>query len=199
MANPTSGCKICLNPQRAEIEAMCLEAIAETKSWRSVFMAFELTGNPASLKNHMDKHYAPVVDVVMSDFDDLVAECIVGLKELLAAAPPELKPLYLTAIKNTMGIARTQPSQQNLINSLKVIQEVAGMKQEQRFLLEYSKHAFPQPVAALEEMDEAEVVQEEPNMHFDNAREALAGGDVAVAAHLLGVPDALVSRVAGDK
>lgn len=142
----TSGCKICLNPQRAEIEAMCLEAIAETKSWRSVFMAFELTGNPASLKNHMDKHYAPVVDVVMSDFDDLVAECIVGLKELLAAAPPELKPLYLTAIKNTMGIARTQPSQQNLINSLKVIQEVAGMKQEQRFLLEYSKHAFPPPI-----------------------------------------------------
>lgn len=156
----TSGCKICLNPQRAEIEAMCLEAIAETKSWRSVFMAFELTGNPASLKNHMDKHYAPVVDVVMSDFDDLVAECIVGLKELLATAPAELKPLYLTAIKNTMGIARTQPSQQNLINSLKVIQEVAGMKQEQRFLLEYSKHAFPQPVAALEEMDEAEIVKE---------------------------------------
>ena len=65
--------------------------------------------------------------------------------------------------------------------------------------LEYAKHAFPQPVAALEAMDEAEVVQEEPNMHFDKAREALAGGDVAVAAHLLGVPDALVSRVAGDK
>ena len=153
-----AACKICSHPQREELESECLEAQAGTKSWRSIFMAFELSGNPASLKNHMDKHYSPVLDSVSSDFKELVAECVEGLKELLAMAPPELKPLYLTAIKNTLGLANTQPSQQNLINAMKVIQEVAGMKQEQRFMLEYAKHAFPAPVAAIEDIVDAELI-----------------------------------------
>lgn len=93
----------------------------------------------------------------------LVAQTIEELTQQIHMAPVEVKPFYLIAIQNLRALDRTQPSQQHLINALKAITEVTGMKMEQRMMLQYGQAMFgsaPRPVAALEdpEIIDAEVV-----------------------------------------
>ena len=53
-----------------------------------------------------------------------------------------MKPLFAVAIRNLRGLGDTKPSQQHLIQALKTIQEMTGMKQEQRMMLQFAEAMF---------------------------------------------------------
>lgn len=113
------------------------------RSWRSATRDGELK-YLGPLKNHMEKHFTAPGEVVLremsSQYDSLVSDSVQELQQEMMLAPPELKPLYAVAIQNLVGLKETKPSQQHLIQALKAIHEIRGMKMEQQLLLEYSKH-----------------------------------------------------------
>jgi len=65
-----------------------------------------------------------------------------GLLEQFSFAPADVKPLILVAIQNLDGLRHTKASQQQLIAALKTVQEMTGMKNEQRMLLGFAKAMF---------------------------------------------------------
>jgi hypothetical protein len=138
------GCKTCESPNQEECEAVGLLAESGDISWAEAARRLDLT-HPKGLQNHMANHYvAPPTEMegAMSDFDTLLAGSIEELMDQMRIAPPEVKPFYAVAIQNLRGIGETKPSQQHLINALKGIHEVTGMRMEQRLLLDFASHHF---------------------------------------------------------
>ena len=68
----------------------------------------------------------------------LIEEARKGLIESFALAPPDVKPLFLVAIQNLDGLRSMKPSAAELTRALKTIQEMTGMKNEQRMLLQFA-------------------------------------------------------------
>lgn len=153
------------------MEAEGLRARAGEISWRE---AAELAGlrYHQPLKTHMDKHYVDVVQVEVrnaiasaeAEFDGLVNESILGLQEQMRLAPPEVKPLYAVAIQNLGQLKQTKGSQQNLISALKTIQEMTGMRQGQRLMLQFAEAMFAEVEAKKERvaLPPADVIEVEP-------------------------------------
>ena len=140
-------CRICeeSDERRAEIEALGLRAAAGELSWRA---ATREAGLPyhQPLINHMDKHYVSDAQRLERKVDDdLAVEIEKTSLELLAQmriAPLEVRPLYATAIKNLRELADTKASQQHLIQSLKAISEITGMKMEQQMMVAFAGQMF---------------------------------------------------------
>lgn len=141
-------CKVCLHPDMETIEAMGLRAEAKEIPWSDIVAAYpdDFT-HIKGIQNHMQRHYVTpptATDVALEDYDGLLADTIRELQEQAALAPAEVKPFYVIAIQNLKGLDQTKPSQQHLINALKGIHEVTGMKMEQRLMLDFAKHHFGQ-------------------------------------------------------
>jgi hypothetical protein len=153
-----NNCATCNAENQAELEAAALEVMAGSRSWRSLAREFDLT-HATGVRNHMERHYTSVRAagnaVQRSEVEDLTRQTIDELTEQMSRAPAEVKPFYAVAIQNMRGLADTKPSQQHLINALKAIHEVTGMKMEQRLMLQFAQHQFglgvPEASAALEE------------------------------------------------
>lgn len=148
-------CSICGADSRDEMEELGRQALAGELSWRKA--SFAAGGvNPTSLKNHMLRHVvAPEVaeaeEQARDEMDALIDEAKQGLMEQFYVAPPDVKPLILVAIQNLDALRATRPSQDNLIKALKTIQEMTGMKNEQRLMLGFAKAMFSKQVAATSE------------------------------------------------
>lgn len=144
-------CKVCLSTDSDEVEAIGITALAGDISWRAAERACAEYGiSRQSLQNHMEQHYTAAIArandtellAVESEFDASVASSVADLFDSMRMAPPEVKPLYAAAIRNLQGLRDTKPSQQHLIMALKTIQEMTGMKQEQRMLLQFAEQMF---------------------------------------------------------
>lgn len=145
-------CGICNSPRLEELESLAVEAVEGRLSWREVARQLEL-GHHQSLKNHMERHYvapASPQEQALQEWPALVAQTIEELSGQMRLAPTEVKPFYLVAIQNLKGLDLTKPSQSNLINSLKAIHEVTGMKMEQQMMLAYAREMFGAQPAQVE-------------------------------------------------
>lgn len=149
-------CKVCLHDETPTLEAIGREALDEQISWRAAEREAQPYGiSRQSLKNHMETHYAKAIErsldtellAVESEFDASVNLAVADLFDAMRMAPPEVKPLYMAAIRNLQGLKDTKPSQQHLIMALKTIQEMTGMKQEQRMLLQFAEQMFGEVAA----------------------------------------------------
>jgi hypothetical protein len=142
---------------QAHLEELGHRAERGEISWRAAAREAGMgTASSAStsLKNHMEQHYASREErAVESEMELSINEAIQELRVAMRNAPAEVKPLYLVAIQNVQELRSTKPSQQHLIQSLKTIQEMTGMKQEQRLMLQFAEAMFREveakPVAAL--------------------------------------------------
>lgn len=155
-------CSICNHEQRDLLEDLGQQALDGAISWRAAARDGELNHHQG-LKNHMEKHYAAppsVEDEVLAAASEDIREMVEDLKAQAKVAPPEIAPFYAVAIRNLAGIEETKPSQQHLIQALKAIHEVTGMKMEQRLMLEFAKHQFgvPEPEPAGEVEAQAGVI-----------------------------------------
>lgn len=137
---------------------MAVRAVAGELSWRQVAKD---TGYPhhSGIKNHMEKHFeAPPTPeeraMIALKEDGTLEDMVAALKRQATTAPPEIAPLYAVAARNLAGLEETKPSQQHLIQSLKAIQEMTGMKSEQRIMLAFAQHMFGTE-QVLEASDEA--------------------------------------------
>ncbi len=95
----------------------------------------------------MDRHViAPAIkaaeDEAADEMTKLIAEAKQGLTEQFWFAPADVRPLILVAIHNLEGLRNTKTSQETLVKSLKTIQEMTGMKNEQRMLLGFAQAMF---------------------------------------------------------
>lgn len=151
MVNPATTCKICLDPDTALIEEFGREAEAGTYSWREAERRLAARGTPftrRSLVTHMQKHVAAAEEKLVDDeFDRQIEMAVEDLFRAMRHAPAEVKPMYLAAIRNARGLKDTKPSQQHLIMALKSIQEMTGMKQEQRMMLVFAEAMFKEVAA----------------------------------------------------
>lgn len=136
-------CSICTHSEQTTLEEFGLEALHGKRSWRDAARAAGLS-HAQGLKNHMERHYEEKdLDAELQEaLDPLVTEAIEELTAQMRVAPAEVKPFYLVAIANLKKLHETKPSQQHLLNALKGIHEVTGMKMEQRLMLEFAKHHF---------------------------------------------------------
>lgn len=139
-----SACKICASESADTIEKSGILALGEEISWREAARraseVFPIAGQ--SLKTHMERHYVDnVTERVIGEQTAKVEATVEELERQMFAAPAELKPLYAVAIHNLRGLMDTKPSQQHLIQALKSIHEITGMRIEQRLLLDYAKAA----------------------------------------------------------
>lgn len=136
-------CGICRAPNLAELEVLGTLALKGEMTWAGAAREGGLNHGQA-FKNHMERHFvAPSTKAVVGieeENDLLIAEAVKDLQAQMAVAPTDVAPLYAVAIHNLRGLKDTNPSQQALTNALKAIHEIQGMKQEQRVLLEMSKH-----------------------------------------------------------
>lgn len=167
-----SVCKTCNHPQRDAAEAYGLEVLAGRGSWRKAKELFDL--HPQSFKAHMERHVvAPAErkrdEEVDSMFESLVGEARDGLMAQFYLASDDVKPLILIAIHNLEGLQNTKTSQENLVRSLKTVQEMTGMKNEQRMLLSFAQAMFNKPAAVeskslpVLDVPEAEIMEEVNN------------------------------------
>lgn len=160
-------CITCLSEKQDELEAIGLQALSGDISWREAGRQADMAH--MTLKNHMEKHYvAAVIQEAEDDLDNLIALAVLELKQNMAYAPAEVKPLYAAAIVNLRGLKDTKPSQQHLIQALKTIQELTGMRQEQRLMLTFAEAMFKSvestPVKAIQApITVAEILAEEVN------------------------------------
>ena len=136
------SCGICAAPNVREVETVGLQALAEKISWRE---ASRQTGhNHTSLKNHMQQHY---VDQTQADYDDYISEELLkyaqrameGLRGHFEEVPDDAKPMVVVAMHNLKDLHKTPSSQKNLTEALKTIQQMTGMKSEQRGLLLFAQ------------------------------------------------------------
>jgi hypothetical protein len=141
-------CGICAREDMEDLEQFCLENAQEfggELSWRKTAEELGLS-HANSLTNHMRRHFvAPSVSVeraLEGEWERQVQTLEAELYEAANHAPPEVRPLYLVAIRNLRGLLETKPSQQNLTQALKAIHEITGMKMEQKLMLEYAKTRF---------------------------------------------------------
>lgn len=144
---PSPTCKVCDSDKESELEALGLEASRGKRSWRSLEPVIKPYGvTRFSLKNHMERHYVSAVEateaVILDSYEGLVLEAVRDLTDAMKSAAPEVKPLYAVAIRNLQELHNTKPSQQHLVNALKAIQDVTGMKSEQRMMLAFAERMF---------------------------------------------------------
>lgn len=157
-----NNCKVCNADNRDEIEELGLKALSGEFSWRAVGRALDWQ-NSASIKHHMESHYIEhELREVEDEMQVAINEAVKDLYTQMRVAPPEVKPLYAAAIRNLQGLKDTKPSQQHLIAALKTIQEMTGMRQEQRMMLAFAERMFgEQPtiidVAPLDELEPASI------------------------------------------
>lgn len=115
----------------------------------------------------MSKHFTErVAEDVLDDMAAATEETVTELWGLWRMAPPDAKPMYLAAIHNLRGLLATKPSQQHLMQALKTIQEMTGMKQEHRMMLSFASAMFrelPAPEVPLPIPIESSVVSTEEN------------------------------------
>lgn len=156
MASGADRCTVCNADNRDFLEELGQQALDGATSWRAATRDAGLTSHQ-SFKNHMEKHYATPStseELVMEGMTGALATMVEELKANARLAPPEIAPFYAVAIRNLAGLEETKPSQQHLIQALKAIHEVTGMKMEQRLMLEFAKHQFglgePEAAGALE-------------------------------------------------
>lgn len=149
-------CSVCNADNRDFLEELGQAALDGATSWRAAAREAGLSHHQG-LKNHMEKHFAAPAsaeEMVLEAISGDLAEMVEELKAQARLAPPEIAPFYAVAIRNLAGLAETKPSQQHLIQALKAIHEVTGMKMEQRLMLEFAKHQFglgePEAAGALE-------------------------------------------------
>lgn len=150
-------CKTCSAENRDEQEDVACLALDGQISWAEAARRLGLT-HAKGLQNHMEVHWSPpatATEVVLEEFDQQVADAIRDLMDEMRFAPVAVKPFYAIAIANLKGLDQTKPSQQHLINALKGIHEVTGMKMEQQMMLDFARHHFnqvgPAAVAAVEQ------------------------------------------------
>lgn len=137
-------CTVCNADNRDFLEELGQQALDGALSWRAASREAGLSHHQG-FKNHMEKHYArppTAEEEAMASLSGDLAEMVEALKRQAKIAPPEIAPFYAVAIRNLAGIEETKPSQQHLIQALKAIHEVTGMKMEQRLMLEFAKHQF---------------------------------------------------------
>lgn len=159
-----TACRVCESDQRDEIEAQGLLAVAGEISWRAAGRAVDWT-NYASIKNHMESHYVEAeLRTVEAELQQAIDASVAELLTQMRVAPAEVKPLYAAAIRNLQGLGATKPSQQHLISALKTIQEMTGMRQEQRMMLAFAERMFgveaPAAPLAIDNIIEAVLVDE---------------------------------------
>lgn len=151
MAAAMAMCVVCQSPERESIEALGLQAAKGELSWSEAARQAGLSTHKR-LQNHMGRHYTEAMSAEVEDsLDQMIAVAISELNDQFLMAPPEVKPLYAAAIVNLRGLKSTNPSQQHLIMALRTIQELTGMKQEQRLMLAFAERMFqqvPSPKAA---------------------------------------------------
>lgn len=163
-------CSICNHDERDELEELGRQALEGELSWRGAADVGGLSHHKG-LKNHMEKHFAlppTVEEEAMASMTGDLAQMVEELKAQARIAPPEIAPFYAVAIRNLAGLEDTKPSQQHLIQALKAIHEVTGMKMEQRLMLEFAKHQFglgggDEPAAELEVAHGPSVIDVEPS------------------------------------
>lgn len=173
----SSTCKTCNAPDQEHIEAIGLKAMEGRISWNQAMKSLGWT-NVAPLKNHMTYHFvapeerelAEVEDQFQESIDEAVSDLFVQMR----MAAPEVKPLYATAIQNLRGLRDTKPSQQSLILAMKTIQEMTGMKQEQRLLVQFAEHMFRELPRQAEKALPAPKVIDIEELSFSDRAAALA-------------------------
>lgn len=137
-------CSICNHEDADRLEDLGQQALDGAISWRQAARDGGLPHHQ-SLKNHMEKHYAQpptTEEEAMSAVESDINLAVEELLELARLAPAEVRPFYLAAARNLAGLLETKPSQQHLIQSLKAVHEVTGMKMEQRLMLEFAQAQF---------------------------------------------------------
>jgi hypothetical protein len=155
-----ASCSICTADNQEELEELGRQALAGSLSWREAARQGGIK-YAVPLTAHMEKHYvdplASHAEANESTYEALLQQAVTELQGEMAFAAPDVKALYAVAIANLIGLKDTKPSQQHLINALKAIQEVTGMKAENRHLLDYSRH-ITLDAAEDPEIEDAEVV-----------------------------------------
>lgn len=145
-----SSCATCNASTQALLEDIGVRALEGSISWREAARQAGLTHHQG-LKNHMESHFIQQAEAsVEAEFDGLIEQALWELQDRMRHAPTELKPLFAVQIQNMRGLKDTKPSQQNLIHASKAIQEILGMKVEQRLMLEFARAAFPGATATPE-------------------------------------------------
>lgn len=154
-----SACLVCTADNQNELEAVGVLAQTGEISWREAARR-ALLKHHAGLKNHMETHYVDhVEEEVQASFDVELDAAVAELTTAMHMAPPEVKPLYFAAIHNLRELRHTKPSQQHLIMALRTIQEMTGMKQEQRMMLQFAEAMFRElPEVAAKALPAAEVI-----------------------------------------
>lgn len=148
----STTCGICNSERLEELEALAAEAVEGNISWREAARQLGLSHHN-SLKNHMERHWTPPLapqEQALQDWPELVAQTIQELSDQMRFAPTEVKPFYLIAIQNLKNLDQTKPSQKNLIDALKAVHEVTGMKMEQRMMLAFAQEMFGTSPAVVE-------------------------------------------------
>lgn len=145
-------CLVCLAADIEMLEARGAEALEAERtkapgglSWRRAVEGTAIRGE--QLKNHMLKHVVqPEIQAATDEHDEhmraLIEEAKADLEAQFRIAPADVKPLILVAIHNLDFLRLTKPSAENLIKALKTVQEMTGMKNEQRMLLAFGQAKF---------------------------------------------------------
>lgn len=147
---PFDSCSVCslTNKEREEVEETGVLALRRDISWREAGRRLTHLGftHPNGIKNHMEKHFEPAgkkaLEVLEDDLTQKIADTKRVLLDSIDTAPPLAKGLYIAAIRNLDAIMETKPSQKDLIQALKTIQELTGMRLEQQMLLQFAQAAF---------------------------------------------------------
>ena len=149
-------CSICNHDERDRLEELGQQALDGAISWRAAARDGGLSHH-TPLSNHMKKHFAQPPtseEEMLANLSEDLQEMVEALKAQARIAPPEIAPFYAIAIRNLAAIDQTAPSQQHLIQALKAIHEVTGMKMEQRLMLEFAKASFGvEPAEAAGELE----------------------------------------------
>lgn len=141
MSSGAARCSVCNHLDRGLAEESGAEALAGAISWRQAALPFGVRHE--QLKRHMEAHVVAPAEaeqdaVEDAELDELVARARVELLEQFDSVPADIKPLVIIAIQNLKGVKRATPSMETLIRSVKTIQEMTGMKNEQRLMLQYA-------------------------------------------------------------
>lgn len=133
-----AGCGICAAHNQSNAEEVGLKALSGEISWRE---ASRLSGyGHSNLKRHMEQDYVErVVRDEQTEFGRLVETVEASLKRYLYTVPDDTKPLVLIAIHNLKGLEDTPVSQKNLIDTLKTVQQMTGLKTENRLMLQFAE------------------------------------------------------------
>lgn len=164
MSSGAARCSVCTHADRELAETAGAEALAGAISWRQAALPFGVRHE--QLKRHMEAHVVAPAEAELSEqeaseFDALVARAKDGLLEQFDYLPPDIRPLLLIATHNLDGIKRSRASMETLIKALKAIQEMTGMKQEQRLMLEMARNTRrPKPIKVKNEAPALEAGEE---------------------------------------